>query len=42
MASAAALLALCAHLAKSDYQHKLECSSDVSKMLSELTCGSSI
>ena len=35
MASAAALLALCAHLAKRDYQHKLKCSGDVSKFLQE-------
>ena len=35
MASAAALLALCAHLAKCDYQHKLECSGDVIKFLQE-------
>ena len=35
MASATALLALRAHLAKSDYPHKLECSSDVSKFLQE-------
>ena len=35
MASAAALLALCAHLAKSDYPHKFERSSDVSKFIEE-------
>ena len=35
MVSAAALLALCAHLAKCDYQHKLECSGDIIKFLQE-------
>ena len=35
MASAAALLALRAHLAKSDYPHKFERSSDVSKFIEE-------
>ena len=35
MASAAALFALRAHLAKSDYPHKFELSSDISKFLGD-------